>query len=188
MAGLFPAIPIIGHCASSHLTLPRLRGRVALGARDTPGDDATSFASLTPDCFRSGAIRSDIVRKVRTWIGSSSWSSSRSRTSTGRRPSTPSNWASTPITTTRSATKCGSCSSRRLARAARSPLARDSPIRPGSLKGVQLVVDDIEVAHNQLRDRGVAVSEVQDFPWGRFVFFNDPDGNAWSVQQIPRRP
>jgi predicted enzyme related to lactoylglutathione lyase len=59
---------------------------------------------------------------------------------------------------------------------------------PGSLKGVQLVVDDIEVAHNQLRDRGVAVSDVQDFPWGRFVFFSDPDGNAWSVQQIPRRP
>jgi catechol 2,3-dioxygenase-like lactoylglutathione lyase family enzyme len=59
---------------------------------------------------------------------------------------------------------------------------------PGSLKGVQLVVDDIEVAHNQLRDRGVAVSDVQDFPWGRFVFFKDPDGNAWSVQQIPPRP
>jgi catechol 2,3-dioxygenase-like lactoylglutathione lyase family enzyme len=58
---------------------------------------------------------------------------------------------------------------------------------PGSLKGVQLVVDDIEVAHNQLRERGVAVSDVKDFPWGRFVFFNDPDGNAWSVQQIPRR-
>jgi catechol 2,3-dioxygenase-like lactoylglutathione lyase family enzyme len=58
---------------------------------------------------------------------------------------------------------------------------------PGSLKGVQLVVDDIEVAHNQLRDRGVAVSDVKDFPWGRFVFFSDPDGNAWSVQQIPRR-
>jgi catechol 2,3-dioxygenase-like lactoylglutathione lyase family enzyme len=58
---------------------------------------------------------------------------------------------------------------------------------PGSLKGVQLVVDDIEVAHNQLSDRGVAVSDVQDFPWGRFVFFSDPDGNAWSVQQIPRR-
>lgn len=58
---------------------------------------------------------------------------------------------------------------------------------PGSLKGVQLVVDDIEVAHDQLRNRGVAVSDVQDFPWGRFVFFNDPDGNAWSVQQIPNR-
>jgi len=58
---------------------------------------------------------------------------------------------------------------------------------PGSLKGVQLVVDDIDVAHNQLRDRGVEVSDVKDFPWGRFVFFHDPDGNAWSVQQIPQR-
>jgi len=59
---------------------------------------------------------------------------------------------------------------------------------PGSLKGVQLVVDDIEVAHNQLRDRGVTVSDVQDFPWGRFVFFRDPDGNASPVQQLPPRP
>jgi catechol 2,3-dioxygenase-like lactoylglutathione lyase family enzyme len=58
---------------------------------------------------------------------------------------------------------------------------------PGSLKGVQLVVDDIEVAHNQLRGRGVDVSDVQDFPWGRFVFFSDPDGNGWSVQQLPPR-
>jgi catechol 2,3-dioxygenase-like lactoylglutathione lyase family enzyme len=59
---------------------------------------------------------------------------------------------------------------------------------PGSLKGLQLVVDDIEVAHNQLRDRGVEVSEIQDFPWGRFIFFSDPDGNGWSVQQVPPRP
>jgi catechol 2,3-dioxygenase-like lactoylglutathione lyase family enzyme len=59
---------------------------------------------------------------------------------------------------------------------------------PGSLKGLQLVVDDIEVAHNQLRDRGVEVSDIQDFPWGRFIFFSDPDGNGWSVQQVPRRP
>jgi catechol 2,3-dioxygenase-like lactoylglutathione lyase family enzyme len=58
---------------------------------------------------------------------------------------------------------------------------------PGSLKGLQLVVDDIEAAQNQLRDRGVDVSDVQDFPWGRFVFFSDPDGNGWSVQQLPRR-
>jgi catechol 2,3-dioxygenase-like lactoylglutathione lyase family enzyme len=59
---------------------------------------------------------------------------------------------------------------------------------PGSLKGVQLVVDDIEVAHNQLRDRGVDVSDVQDFPWGRFVFFSDLDGNGWSIQLLPPRP
>jgi catechol 2,3-dioxygenase-like lactoylglutathione lyase family enzyme len=58
---------------------------------------------------------------------------------------------------------------------------------PGSLKGMQLVVDDIEAAHNQLRDHGVGVSDIQDFPWGRFVFFSDPDGNGWSVQQLPRR-
>jgi catechol 2,3-dioxygenase-like lactoylglutathione lyase family enzyme len=57
---------------------------------------------------------------------------------------------------------------------------------PGSLKGMQLVVDDIEVAHNQLR--GVDVSDIQDFPLGRFLFFSDPDGNGWSVQQLPPRP
>lgn len=59
---------------------------------------------------------------------------------------------------------------------------------PGSLKGLQLVVDDIEVAHNQLRDRGVEVSGIQDLPWGRFVFFSDLDGNKWSIQQVPPRP
>ena len=58
---------------------------------------------------------------------------------------------------------------------------------PGSVQGLQLVVDDIETAHAELGGRGVAVSEVQDFPWGRFVFFRDPDGNAWNVQQIPWR-
>jgi catechol 2,3-dioxygenase-like lactoylglutathione lyase family enzyme len=55
---------------------------------------------------------------------------------------------------------------------------------PGSVKGLQLVVADIEAAHNELRDRGAEPSEVQDFPWGRFVFVTDPDGNAWSIQQI----
>jgi catechol 2,3-dioxygenase-like lactoylglutathione lyase family enzyme len=59
---------------------------------------------------------------------------------------------------------------------------------PGSVKGLQLVVDDIETAHAELRGRGVDVTEVQDFPWGRFVFFRDPDGNAWAVQQLPPRP
>ena len=58
---------------------------------------------------------------------------------------------------------------------------------PGSVRGVQLVVADIEAAHAQLAERGVDVSEVQDFPWGRFVFFSDPDGNAWAVQQTPAR-
>jgi catechol 2,3-dioxygenase-like lactoylglutathione lyase family enzyme len=55
---------------------------------------------------------------------------------------------------------------------------------PGSVKGLQLVVADIEVARDELRDRGVEVGDIQDFPWGRFVFFEDPDGNSWSVQEI----
>jgi catechol 2,3-dioxygenase-like lactoylglutathione lyase family enzyme len=55
---------------------------------------------------------------------------------------------------------------------------------PGSLQGVQLVVSDIEAARAELVERGVDVSEVQDLPGGLFVFFSDPDGNGWSVQQI----
>ena len=58
---------------------------------------------------------------------------------------------------------------------------------PGSVKGMQLVVSDIDAARAELAGRGVDVSEVQDFPWGRFVFFSDPDGNGWAVQEIPAR-
>ena len=58
---------------------------------------------------------------------------------------------------------------------------------PGSVTGLQLVVADIEQAHSELAERGVEVSDVQDFPWGSFVFFADPDGNRWSVQQVPPR-
>ena len=58
---------------------------------------------------------------------------------------------------------------------------------PGSAQGLQLVVDDVEAARAELLERGVEVSEVQDFPWGSFVFFSDPDGNAWAVQQIQPR-
>ena len=59
---------------------------------------------------------------------------------------------------------------------------------PGSVAGLQVVVDDIEQARAHLADGGVEVSEVQEFPWGSFVFFSDPDGNAWSVQQLPVAP
>ena len=55
---------------------------------------------------------------------------------------------------------------------------------PGSVTGLQMVVSDIEAAHDHLASRDVQVSDVQDFPWGRFVFFSDPDGNRWAVQQI----
>ncbi len=59
---------------------------------------------------------------------------------------------------------------------------------PGSVRGMQLVVDDARAAREELAARGVQVSEVQEFPWGSFVFFSDPDGNAWAVQQLPARP
>ena len=58
---------------------------------------------------------------------------------------------------------------------------------PGSVQGLQVVVTDIEVARADLVRGGVAVSPIQDLDWGRFVFFADPDGNRWSVQQVPQR-
>jgi predicted enzyme related to lactoylglutathione lyase len=58
---------------------------------------------------------------------------------------------------------------------------------PGSLKGLQLVAQDIEAAQAELRSRGLETSEVEDFPWGRFIWFSDPDGNGWAVQQVPDR-
>ena len=56
---------------------------------------------------------------------------------------------------------------------------------PGSAQGLQIVVSDIDAARAELVERGVEVSEVQKFDWGSFVFFSDPDGNGWAVQQIP---
>ena len=58
---------------------------------------------------------------------------------------------------------------------------------PGSVQGLQLVVPDIQAAREELVERGVEVSEVQKFDWGSFVFFSDPDGNGWAVQEIPAR-
>jgi predicted enzyme related to lactoylglutathione lyase len=55
---------------------------------------------------------------------------------------------------------------------------------PGSLEGLQLVVADVGLAREELLARGIEVGEVEEFPWGRFVFFADPDGNRWAVQQI----
>ena len=61
------------------------------------------------------------------------------------------------------------------------------PGEPGSVKGLQLVVADAAAARAELAGRGVDVTDVQEFPWGRFVFFDDPDGNRWSVQELVRR-
>jgi catechol 2,3-dioxygenase-like lactoylglutathione lyase family enzyme len=58
---------------------------------------------------------------------------------------------------------------------------------PGSVQGMQMVVSDINAARAELVDRGVDVSDVQEFPWGSFVFFKDPDGNGWAVQALPPR-
>jgi len=58
---------------------------------------------------------------------------------------------------------------------------------PGSAT-VQLVVDDVQAAREELSSRGLEVGDVQTFDWGSFVFFTDPDGNRWAVQQLPPRP
>ena len=57
-------------------------------------------------------------------------------------------------------------------------------MKPGSVEGLQMVVDDAVASREELADRGVEVSDVQVFPWGSFVFFNDPDGNGWALQAI----
>jgi catechol 2,3-dioxygenase-like lactoylglutathione lyase family enzyme len=57
---------------------------------------------------------------------------------------------------------------------------------PGSVRGLQMVVADVEAAHAELVKRGAEVSDIQDLAWGRFVFFADPDGNKWALQQLPQ--
>ena len=59
--------------------------------------------------------------------------------------------------------------------------------QPGSAQRLQVVVDDVVAAQTELRDAGVEVGEVEDLAAGRFVFFSDPDGNGWAVQQFPCR-
>ena len=58
---------------------------------------------------------------------------------------------------------------------------------PGSVKGMQMVVDDAAAARRELLEAGVEVSEVDSQPWGDFVYFADPDGNGWALQAIPQR-
>jgi predicted enzyme related to lactoylglutathione lyase len=60
-------------------------------------------------------------------------------------------------------------------------------MKPGSIDGLQLVVDDAEASRVELAERGVEVSDVQVFPWGSFVFFKDPDGNGWALQAMTHR-
>jgi catechol 2,3-dioxygenase-like lactoylglutathione lyase family enzyme len=59
--------------------------------------------------------------------------------------------------------------------------------KPGSVEGMQVVIEDADAEHAKLVERGVEVSEVHDLGWGRFIFFADPDGNRWALQQLPSR-
>jgi predicted enzyme related to lactoylglutathione lyase len=58
---------------------------------------------------------------------------------------------------------------------------------PGAIEGLQMVVDDAEASRRELTERGVEVSDVQAFPWGSFVFLEDPDGNGWALQAMTHR-
>ncbi|AMB58067.1 VOC family protein [Microterricola viridarii] len=58
---------------------------------------------------------------------------------------------------------------------------------PGSQKGVQIVVQSADTAMAELRGRGVTTSDIDPQPWGRFVYFSDPDGNSWALQELPPR-
>ena len=60
-----------------------------------------------------------------------------------------------------------------------------SDMAPGSLKALQVVVASADEAHADLTARGIECSAIDEQPWGRFVFFSDPDGNTWSVQELP---
>jgi catechol 2,3-dioxygenase-like lactoylglutathione lyase family enzyme len=57
---------------------------------------------------------------------------------------------------------------------------------PGSLEGLQLVVEDADAIRADFAARGLDVGDVAELPWGRFVYFKDPDGNSWNVQQVGR--
>ena len=58
---------------------------------------------------------------------------------------------------------------------------------PGSAQGLQMVVPDVEAARAELAGRGLDVGEIDRQPWGSFVYFTDPDGNGWAVQELPPR-
>lgn len=62
-----------------------------------------------------------------------------------------------------------------------------SDMTPGSMKGLQMVVDDVRAVRAELAGRGAPISEVEDLPWGSFAYFSDPDGNAWALQEITNR-
>ena len=58
-------------------------------------------------------------------------------------------------------------------------------LAPGSLDVIQVVIEDADAALAQLRENGVDADGVDEQAWGRFVTFRDPDGNRWTLQQLP---
>lgn len=58
---------------------------------------------------------------------------------------------------------------------------------PGSVKGLQMVVKDVRALRDELLSRGAEISDIEELAWGTFAFFSDPDGNAWSLQEMPKR-
>jgi len=60
-------------------------------------------------------------------------------------------------------------------------------MQPGSIEGLMMVVADVQAARDELMQRGTEVSEIDVQPWGSFVYFSDPDGNSWVLQQLPNR-
>ena len=58
---------------------------------------------------------------------------------------------------------------------------------PGSLKGLQMVIKDAQAAYDELTSKGIEATKPEVMPWGTFVYFSDPDGNTWSLQQIANR-
>ena len=59
---------------------------------------------------------------------------------------------------------------------------------PGSVEGMQVVVDNARALRDELVSKGVEATDVEEFPWGRFTFFSDPDGNKWAVQEVVAQP
>jgi catechol 2,3-dioxygenase-like lactoylglutathione lyase family enzyme len=62
-----------------------------------------------------------------------------------------------------------------------------TPMKPGSVDGYQMVVKEAKKAREELLKRGIDVSEIDEQPWGKFVYFSDPDENKWSLQELPPR-
>ena len=60
-------------------------------------------------------------------------------------------------------------------------------MQPGSLEMLLMVVEDVRAVREELIRRGVEISEIDEQSWGTFAYFSDPDGNSWSLQQLPKR-